>query len=62
MQNVRITRLIGTRKVVDDSDDDEVVETKAPAPKVKVPSKSYVSSVAGHTSYLADPTEGRPKH
>jgi hypothetical protein len=61
-QNVRITRHTGTRKVVDDSDDDEVVETKAPAPKVKAPSKSYVSLVADHTRYLADPTEGRPKH
>lgn len=33
---------IGSRKVVDDSDDDdEVIETKAPAPKPKISSQQY---------------------
>lgn len=37
----RLTSDLGSRKVVDDSDDDEVIETKAAAPKPKAPSQPY---------------------
>ncbi|KAL3489877.1 replication factor RFC1 C terminal domain-containing protein [Aspergillus germanicus] len=43
-----------TRKVVDDSDDDEVVETKAPAPKVKAPSKSKAEAPEGEPTTTSD--------
>ncbi|KAL2820368.1 replication factor RFC1 C terminal domain-containing protein [Aspergillus granulosus] len=43
-----------TRKVVDDSDDDEVVETKAPAPKVKGPSKPKTEVPEGEPTTTSD--------
>ena len=58
----RLTSNIGSRKVVDDSDEDEVVETKAPAPKPKASSQPYVPlstpEVGLGVHLLINPIEG----
>ena len=53
---------------MDDSDDDHVVETKAPAPKTKAPAKPYVARVSVMTADLLtnaiprqpEPSKGEP--
>lgn len=54
---------IGSRKVVDDSDDDdEVIETKPPAPKPKTSNQQYApnaSIVLGYSLLTAQLKEAR---